>query len=176
MSEQMRKQTTEPGKTGHTDLSELSASKDLHHKNETRPANSTDLASASISSSNFVRSSSQLGALSDKTAPNIITTRSPASETKHQTGTSNGTAASTNGVFKNPLYPYRGGLVSKIITFFANLLKVLERIFLRLLGVRDTVAPAPRHQPTQNPKAKEKVSTESKREKAQRDAHVIHRS
>jgi hypothetical protein len=176
MSEQVRKQITESKKTGHTDLSELSASKDLHRKIETHAANSTDLASVSISSLSFVRSSSQIGLQSERTHPSIITKRAPTSETKHQASASTGTSARTNGVFKNPLYPYTGGLVSKIITFLANLLKVLERVFLRLLGVRDTVAPPPRHQPAQAPKAEEKVSTESKRQKAERDAQAIHRS
>lgn len=176
MSEQVRKQTMEPNRVGHTDLSELSASKDLHRKVETQAANTPDLASASISSSSFVRSSSQSGLRAEKTPSSIINTRSLSSDTKQFSGVSHGTASGTNGIFKNPMYPYRGGLVSKIITFFANLLKVLERIFLRLLGMRDIVAPVPRHLPTQAPKAAQKDLKEETLEARERRAQTIHRS
>jgi hypothetical protein len=37
------------------------------------------------------------------------------------------------GLFKNPFYKYRGGILSRIITFVANLLKLLEGLILRRL-------------------------------------------
>lgn len=38
------------------------------------------------------------------------------------------------GLFKNPFFKYRGGVVSRIISFFANLLKLLEILMLRGLS------------------------------------------
>jgi hypothetical protein len=176
MSEQVRKQTTGQDRTGQNDLSDLSASKDLHRKVDTHPSTAQDVASLSISSSNFVRSSTQTGLHSERAPRPIATDRSVSSETKHQTSTSNGSTSVATGIFRNPAYPYRGGLASKIITFFANLLKVLERIFLRLLGARDSVAPTPRHQPAQEAKKEQKDTRESKLEESERHAQVIHRS
>jgi hypothetical protein len=176
MSEQVRKQTTGLNRTGQNDLSDLSASKDLHRKVDTQPSNASDLASLSISSSNFVRSSTQMGLLSERASRPVATDRSLTSETKPQMNTSKGSAAVTTGIFKNPAYPYRGSLVSKILTFFANLLKVLERIFLRLLGARDSVAPTPRHQPVQAAKAERKDHEKAGSEESERRGQVIHRS
>lgn len=176
MSEQVRKQTMGQNRTGQNDLSDLSASKDLHRKVDTQPANAADLASLSISSSNFVRSSTHTGLHSERATRPTAMERSLSSETKHQISTSNGSAAVATGIFKNPAYPYRGGLASKIITFFANLLKVLERIFLRLLGARDSVPPTPRHQPAQGTKTDKKDNSESKLEESERHGQVIHRS
>lgn len=176
MSEQVRKQTTRQERTGQHDLSDLSASKDLHQKVDTQPSNAPDLASVSISSSNFVRVSTQTGLHSERAPRPTAIDRSLSSETKHPTNTSKGSAPVATGLFKNPAYPYRGNLASKIITFFANLLKVLERIFLRLIGARDIVAPTPRHQPVQAAKAERKDSEGSGSEDSERRAQVIHRS
>jgi hypothetical protein len=175
MSEQVRKLTTEQNHDGHTDLSELSASKDLHRKIDALPAPTPDLASASISSSSFARASSQGRPLAERT-PQSINTNSLTRDTKRHTSVTQSAPSNANGIFKNPAYPYRGGLISKIITFFANLLKVLERIFLRLIGGRDTVAPTPRHQPTQAPKAAQKDRNEDARESREQSAQSIHRS
>lgn len=176
MSEQVRKQTTEPGTAGRSDLSDLSASKDLHKKANMQPSNATDLASVSISSSSFVRASSQPGPASERSIQNTTVDRALAAETKAQTATTKSAAATAPGLFKNPVYPYRGGLASKIITFFANLLKVLERLFLRLLGARDVVAPTPRHQQAKALKTEQKDLREERREESERKAQVIHRS
>jgi hypothetical protein len=176
MSEQVRKQTTGQTRTGQHDLSDLSASKDLHRKVDTQPSNATDLASLSISSSNFVRSSTQTRLHAGKAPHPIAPDRSLSRETNHQTSTSNASAATATGIFKNPAYPYRGNLAAKIITFFANLLKVLERLFLRLLGARDSVAPPPRHQPVQAAKDDRKESTKSESQEPERPTQLIHRS
>jgi len=176
MSEQVRKQTTALSHAGKTDLSDLSASKDLHERRQLQPSNATDLASVSISSSSFVRASSQPGAASERSTRNTSADRALAAETKAQAATTKSAAATAPGLFKNPVYPYRGGLASKIITFFANLLKVLERLFLRLLGARDVVTPTPRHQEAKALKTEQKDPREVKREESERTAQVIHRS
>lgn len=38
------------------------------------------------------------------------------------------------GLFKNPFFKYRGGVIARIISFFANLLKLLEILVLRGLS------------------------------------------
>jgi hypothetical protein len=176
MSEQVRKQTMGQNRNGQNDLSGLSASKDLHRKVDTQPSNASDLASLSISSSNFVRSSTQMGLQSERVSRPTAMDRYLSSEAKQQPSTSKDSAVVATGIFKNPAYPYRGNLASKIITFFANLLKVLERIFLRLLGARDSVAPTPRSQPVQSAKTEQKDTKRAGSEEAERHAQVIHRS
>lgn len=47
-------------------------------------------------------------------------------------GTEASAQGARNGIFKNPYYRYRGGLLARIITFLANLLKVFERLLLRV--------------------------------------------
>jgi len=176
MSEQVRKQATDQSTAGRTDLSDLSASKDLHKKADMQPSNATDLASVSISSSSFVRASSQAVPAAQRGRHSTTLDRAITTETKLQATTTKSSTTTTPGLFKNPFYPYRGGLASKIITFFANLLKILERLFLRLLGARDVVAPTPRHQQTQALKTDQKEPREEKREDTKRTAQAIHRS
>lgn len=176
MSEQVRKQATDQSNAGRTDLSDLSASKDLHKKADMQPSNATDLASVSISSSSFVRASSQAVPAAERGRHSATVDRAIAPETKSQAATTKSSTTTTPGLFKNPFYPYRGGLASKIITFFANLLKILERLFLRLLGARDVVAPTARPQQGQALKTEPKDPREEKREESERKAQVIHRS
>ncbi len=176
MSEQVRKQTVEQLPSGQHDLSDLSASKDLHKKQTAQPANAPDLASVSISSSSFVRSSSharqphsginQSSTQSISEGPSII-----------RQGRSNSKAQNRgHGIFKNPTYPYQGGFASKIITFLANVLKVLERLFLRLLGARDTVAPPPTQQSGQPTKPDQKASRAKRDTESEHAPQLIHRS
>jgi hypothetical protein len=58
----------------------------------------------------------------------------------------------------------------------ANVLKVLERIFLRLIGARDTVAATPQHPATKTRKTEPKDSKEAKGDELERGAQRIHRS
>lgn len=176
MSEQVRKQTIEQIRTGQNDLSGLSASKDLHQRVHQQPSNATDLASVSISSSSFVRSAPPVAPGPEKSQRTSTAERLHTPESKHQANQGKVVSKAAPGIFKNPTYPYSGGLASKIITFLANLLKVLERIFLRLLGARDLVTPAPRNQPSQTKPAERKEPKESKRDELGHGSQVIHRS
>jgi hypothetical protein len=145
-------------------LSDLSASKHLHNKPANTPTstltstltgtpannldNPTDLTSVSMGGTNVIRTSPP-----PQGQPRIISAcvkHTPTQSTK-QSSASTGSAKQEFGLFKNPKYSYRGDIISKIISFFANLLKVLERIFLRLIGGGDKVAPPTAVQKTASP-------------------------
>jgi hypothetical protein len=83
------------------------------------------------------------------------------------------------GLFKNLHWEYSGGIVSKFITFLANLFKVLERLILKLLGGGD-VAPLPKQgpmstTPKEAPSSKDPEQERKEREKNSRSMHT-HRS
>jgi hypothetical protein len=142
MSERALDKNQETSGTGQRDLTDLRASKDLHTKEPLNPSNETDLSSISISTSNIVRVAHKPETRRTPLSHTTSQSASPAAQTtKHSQNRSAGTPAP--GLFKNPTYRYSGGPIGRLITFIANLLKVLERIFLRLLGARDQVAPNP---------------------------------
>lgn len=64
-------------------------------------------------------------------------------------------AGRSHGIIKDPFFAYRGGPFNRIITFLANILKVIEQIILgRLYGKKTQVkikvqTPEPVAQPTQ---------------------------
>lgn len=163
------------------DLSVLAASKNLHKKQQTAPANSDDLASASIASSDAMRVT-QRGHATDeahlKTGKIITNGRGNQSEpvsqsvsltnSKSRSTPQRGSNAGEHGILKNPFYRYDGGLINKILALIGNILKVLERIFLRLLGMRDVEpanSPKPRLQKTKENSPENDHSKELEREK-----------
>lgn len=143
------------------DLSVLAARKDLHRELTASAANSPDLASASISPSEVlrvsqrtdVRRSIQENASTPQASLELTNSRSRSAAGKSADGTA-------TGIFKNPFYRYDGGLLNKILALIGNILKALERIFLRLLGARDAARTPHRHN-----------SSQTKPESATTDAH-----
>ena len=148
MSERALDKSQDASATGQFDLTDLRASKDLHTKGAQAPANAADLSSASISATNIVRATHKPEVRRDpfhhSTSPSE--SRSAQTTTNKHTRSADGAAP---GIFKNPTYRYSGGFISRVITFIANILKVLERLILRLLGARDLKAPTPQPQQAQ---------------------------
>jgi hypothetical protein len=177
-----RKLTSQQGNVavdGHSDLSSLAASKDLHKQTarssvEAQAANQSDLTSASISSKNIVRATPRteirkdLSALASSTETSLDSRQSKG-RTKHTS------EPREPGVFKNAHWEYRGGPISRFITLIANILKVIERLILKFLGGGDA-KPLP-HQ-TQNPKLSKEPSAdqtqEQERKAREREARSMH--
>lgn len=122
------------------DLSKLAADKNLHKTAKIEadltiePANSPDLATASISPADTLRVSARpeiRKTIQDATSVELTNSRSRSTTNQRDLG-------SKTGIFKNPFYRYDGGLLNKILALIGNILKIIERIFLRLLGARDT--------------------------------------
>lgn len=157
-------------------LDDLSASKNLHEKERNRSfresRNDADLASASISTSDIMRASHRPGTRRDIAARTSTDTARDATRTtarQHHKDTS--LSKREHGVITNPAFKYDGGLVSKLVSFFANILKVLERLLLRLLMGPDVVAPTTRPQSTtpREPEQGTKLSEEEKRQRRERE-------
>jgi hypothetical protein len=165
---------------GQETLESLSASKDLHKQARSAvdkdPANQSDLSSASISSADVLRASPR----TEMRQGVLIQTSTSAVETTRAKGRSRSSTGNKEvGLFKNPHWEYSGGIVSKFITFLANLFKVLERLILKLLGGGD-VAPLPKQgpmskTPKEAPSSKEPEQERKEREKNSRSMHT-HRS
>jgi hypothetical protein len=131
------------------DLSDLAASKNLREGISIAPANSTDLATASISSADVMRVSQRSDirrAVQDRITPQQATVELTNGRSRSTLSKSSDTTAV--GIFKNPFYRYDGGLLNKVLALIGNILKALERIFLRLLGARDTSPTPHQTQPT----------------------------
>lgn len=185
MSERIR--TTQPGNAAldeQTDLNGLSASKDLHTQTQSTTRQSatsqTDFSEASISTTNILRVSPKVEPRKDVT--NVSSTQ--ALNTEHEISRSTSKAKSQgskgeHGIFTNPAYKYSGGIFSRIISFIANILKALERLFLRLLAGPDNTTPMPRPQTPINalPKTKATAANDDREEReSQEKAQAIHRS
>jgi hypothetical protein len=168
---------------GHSTLGELSASRDLHKTTSaapsTEPANQSDLTSLSLSPSNVVR-------VPHRPEPRRNVSTKPSFFSERETSTTRLTRSSkhssgepAHGIITNPTYKYTGGLVSKIISFIANILKVLERLLLRLLIGPDKAAPTTRQQTkpatTSEKEASRQDSAKQERERRER-AQTIARS
>jgi ribosomal protein L12E/L44/L45/RPP1/RPP2 len=147
------------------DLSELASAKDLHQSPTASPANATDLASASISPADVLRVSQRTDIRksvhervpAQETAVELTNSRSKSSAPRSTE------AGAKQGIFKNAFYRYDGGLLNKILALIGNILKVIERLFLRLLGARDAVAPPSNPQSTSS-KRDDKTTDSSKQE------------
>jgi len=168
MSDINRKTQTTTQNEG-TDLSELASSKDLHPAISTTPANTTDLASASISLADVLRVSQRIDVRKS------VHERVPAQETSIELTNSRSKASAPrsaegdvkNGIFKNAFYRYDGGLLNKILALIGNILKVIERFFLRLLGARDAVAPP--NNPQSASSKREDTSTDSSKQELEKE-------
>lgn len=157
-----------------SDLSDLCASKETTLKpGEFAPANEADLSIASIPPSDVMRVSQRpevrrtIGEsleptkkpeTGDPLTGNSIS-KSPISKSSVTLTNSRSRSESSKsaengkmGLFKNPFYRYDGGLMNKLMAFIGNILKLIERFILRLLGMRDE-APMPQ-QNSASPKNK----------------------
>jgi hypothetical protein len=173
---------------GQPTLGELSASKDLHKTKgsdlHAEPANQSDLTNVSLSSANVMRVPHRPEIRRELSTRNSIGTEQEQSTSSQRTRQGGTSSKPVHGVFTNPAYKYSGGLASKIISFFANILKVIERLLLRLLIGPDRSAPAQTQQarsttPTQteatSPAASMQEREKQEREKRER-ARIIARS
>lgn len=180
MSEQAHdKNRRNQGSKGLPDLSELHASKNLHEKNTLTPENQPDLMNASISGADVPRVTQRptrrQDALNSIASTDMGPAKSPLLSSRRDAAAS---AQKNAGIVTNPTYRYQGGLASKVITFLANMLKVLERLFLGLLGARNKQAP--RHQPQTN-RAKQETPHSHKNQQSGKESQRqrgtrIHRS
>jgi hypothetical protein len=152
------------------DLSKLAADKNLHKAAEIEstlaiePANSPDLATASISPADTLRVSPPRQirkTIQEATSVELTNSRSRSTTNQRDLG-------SKTGIFKNPFYRYDGGLLNKILALIGNILKVIERIFLRLLGARDTTLTPNRSQSNQTKSAETGAEDLEKRGKTPR--------
>ena len=92
----------------------------------------------------------------------------PALAEKLKAGTVRVNKGKPVGIFSNPHFKYRGGLFSKLLTMFANIIKFLETAILGLLGGRNnsgTLKPTPR---VVAPETAEKLIAEAQRREAQK--------
>jgi hypothetical protein len=164
------------------DLSELAAHAGLESKLPNSAANSTDLAivsdpgsasgpgsasdlasvsdlaSASLSSADVMRVTQRTdirNSLQDRATP-ATKTSVDLTNSKSRASALKSVANNDSGIFKNPFYRYDGGLLNKILALIGNILKALERLFLRLLGARDS-APTPNR--SQTPQTKKDDGT-----------------
>jgi hypothetical protein len=156
------------------DLSELSASKKTAlTPDQLAPANEADLTSASISASDVMRVSQrtdmrrtakEISVSPDKSAVTLSNSRSRADTSKsHENG--------RMGLFKNPFYRYDGGIMNKLMAFIGNILKMIERFILKLLGMRDA-APVPGQQKNTSqakPETKEAAQDAAVKEKQEKE-------
>jgi hypothetical protein len=152
-----------------SDLSDLCASKETTLKpGEFAPANEADLSIASIPPSDVMRVS-QRPEVRRTIGESLEPTKNPETGdpiTKSPISTSSVTLTNSRsrsessksaengkmGLFKNPFYRYDGGLMNKLMAFIGNILKLIERFILRLLGMSDE-APMPQ-QNSASPKNK----------------------
>lgn len=166
------------------DLSELASSKDLHQTISSIPANATDLTSASISSADVLRVSQRSDirkSLHERVSPQEVSveltnSRSKASPSRSAEG------GTKNGVFKNAFYRYDGGLLNKILALIGNILKVIERLFLRLLGARDAVttpnnpqSTSSKREDTNTDSSKQEIDKEKRKERREQAELLIKR-
>lgn len=182
MSDRTRSvQPTQDLTEAQSSLESLAASKDLHKRSginqETQPANQTDLSGASISTANVHRVTPRVEPRQD--VSQARTTRpSHIIQTGRAKASADRAAGSDVGIFKNPAFKYSGDLLSKILTFFANILKVLERLFLRLLAGPDRKAPKPITQTATNqpqPKRSNNHDTQRRERDAKERAQTVRR-
>lgn len=163
-----------------SELSSLRASKDLGSK----PANldcdstpATDLSLNSITTSGVERISARPDKRIIRHGHGVALSPEAKMDKSHSAKSS---TKSEVGIFKNPYYPYQGNLADRFIALLANICKVLERLFLKLLSGGDAPLPKPsQRQP--EPTASQPSPTEAaakKREATQKQQRELrtHRS
>ena len=179
MSEPSRNKTAANAQQGGDfDLSDLSASKDLLKLGNSQTANEADLSSASISPSTVVRVAAKPQMRRDLVSQSSSVSTEP-DPTPGLQKKKRGAPDQPHGLFKNPVYPYSGDPLTRIMTFLANLLKFLERLLLGFFG--DTPPPQIKPQPQpQTLKAEafteEKNSDKEQEHSKEEDGLTIHRS
>jgi hypothetical protein len=169
---------------GQGDLSSLAASKDLHKHApatsapvtsvDSQPANQSDLTIASISSSDVLRATPRTEMRKDISSL-AASTETSVERHKGRSRAKSGTETKESGVFTNPHWEYRGNIVSKFVTLLANILKVIERLILKLFGAGD-IAPLPKQGPQQNARkeAAPETTPEQERKERERKARSMH--
>lgn len=90
-----------------------------------------DLASASILNSDVLRATPRKVERRSVIGGASLTSKQTEREKRPPTYTHQ-----KHGLIKNPLFKYEGGLINKLLSFFANLLKVIEQFALGALGNR----------------------------------------
>ena len=87
-----------------------------------------DLANASIQNTDVLR------ALPRKIEPRAVKSNPSLTSRQAPPAKSSGKAPQKHGLLKNPLFKYEWGVINKLLSFFANLLKVIEQFVLGALG------------------------------------------
>jgi hypothetical protein len=158
------------------------------------PANDADLASACISPQNVMRVSQRSSIrngvdhtpLSQHAQVELTNGRSRTSaQTSTSAGASHSSGRPANGILRNPFYRYDGGLLNKVLALIGNILKALERLVLRLLGARDSVAPSGRPQQStkqttagsegSDPKQAQELEREERRKRREQSELLVKR-
>ena len=116
-------------------LDTLVAHKDLENRGTSQQPEEVNLAGASIQNTDIIRVSPKQERR--KRGDLIPALGSNPTSTQNQEQHRSAPSSKEHGVFKNPLFKYEGGIMNRIISFFANLLKALEQLLLRLVGFRD---------------------------------------
>lgn len=130
-----------PMPQGSSPLETLRASRELGTSNAAVDQGATletDLSLASIPVTDVPR----ISAKSDKRILRPATGPGPmlatgADTAQEQESKSAPKQAPASGILKNPHFAYQGDLLERFVTLIANVMKVLERLFLRLLGGGD---------------------------------------
>jgi hypothetical protein len=139
-----------------------------------RAENDADLTSASIAATDVLRSPHRQGVVVRGPPAKVGagTTSNLQTLDKRRVNPQKQPQKKTNGVFTNPTYKYNGGFLSKIIAFFANILKAIERLFLRLLNGPDQII-TPSNRQNTAPSETKSESTQIRDEKLQRKKRGI---
>lgn len=177
----VQKATTPQG--AQSGLADLATSADLREHGRgaslKEPSNASDLSTATISATNVHRVSPKIEPRRD---PALLGTSRTHAQSRHIIRSGSQSKGQTNkaefGIFSNPAYKYSGGLVSKILSFFANILKVLERLFIRLLAGPDRQAPPPQvrtGKPTSQPTQEHAPDTDKKKREERERAQTVRR-
>jgi hypothetical protein len=178
MSDRSQNLHTEP--MANADSFDLSELRGLREPIQHVSADSLNLSQASIPSNNIHRASSIANGRSpslNQVSSRGLLPRSVVRALRPKSG--NAQQGARNGIFKNPYYRYHGGIFARIITFLANVLKVLEQLLLR--GTRVAAAPkvlvTPPPQPKTNTDKVEKLEEERSLKREQKKKRLlIHRS
>lgn len=144
MSERNRSSHTSGTHQEAHDLTDLHASKTQESlRHEVTDAANTDLSSASIQSISVVRLSARpekrkVSSLNVPTGADLEPMLGQEKEPRPQA-----TRGQAHGILKNPYFPYQGGLLERLITLMANVLKHLERSLLASLRPQAPQPPKP---------------------------------
>jgi hypothetical protein len=145
MSERNRSSHTTGTHQEAHDLTELHAARTQESlRQEITDAANTDLASASIQSISVVRLSARpekrkVSSLNVPTDTDLEPTSGQKRESRPQAP-----RGLSNGILKNPYFPYQGGPLERLITLLANVLKHFERSIIASLRPQSPQPPPQR--------------------------------